>query len=94
MRDHTVPTLIAIVAIVLIFALFLRVDSMSSSVRINPTTLVGEATQVPNAGVQTGEVCEPDRFCDGSRLMIIRQDCSLAISHCQFGCDRELAVCR
>ncbi len=69
-----------IVAIVVVTALFLSAQP----------GITGQATSELDANAQQ---CEPARFCDGSRLVMIRSDCSVAESFCQRGCNREQLVC-
>ena len=70
-----------IVAIVVVTALFFSTQN---------TGVTGAATITQPA---VADACEPTRFCDGSRLVIVRSDCSFAESFCQRGCNPQALVC-
>lgn len=98
MADHTVPGIIGIVAIVLIFAVFLSPmpEAPESSQQPQMTeTLAGQAVQ-PQAQepgqISESSACKPSAFCDGSKLTMIRDDCSVNYAYCQYGC--QDARCR
>lgn len=75
--DYTVPALVAIVAAVLITALFFASPHSES-------TVAGAAGYAPATNVP---VCEPSSYCV-TRNDIERQapDCSIYKVHCQDGC--------
>lgn len=90
MADYTIPGLIAIVVIVLISALFLQAPSATGEVQASGSTLAGEVT----GEMSSASTCEPARYCSGTKLVIVREDCSLAQAHCRSGCVEEpVAVC-
>lgn len=88
MTDSTWMGVAGIVAIVAITGIFFGLQGGAG--------ITGAATS--EAASARGEIhadgtCDPGRFCDGSRLVIVREDCSIAESFCQRGCNREALVC-
>lgn len=88
MADYTIPGIIGIVAVVLVAAVFLQTGFTQEA----PQNVVGEATTL--AGTSPGETCEPTRYCSGTKLVIVREDCSVAEAYCRSGCLEEpQAIC-
>lgn len=88
MADYTIPGIIGIVAVVLVAAVFLQ-TSVTTETSGN---VVGEATTL--AGTPQAQTCEPTRYCSGTKLVIVREDCSLAEAYCRSGCvDEPQAMC-
>lgn len=85
MTDSTWIGVAGIVAIVVVTALFFSAQESASVTAAATTELLQQSS--------TGETCEPGRFCDGSRLVIVRADCSIAESFCQQGCNAQARVC-
>lgn len=84
MADYTIPGIIGIVAIVLIFAV-VNTDVAQQPQLQEPgvqQTLVGSAYETG----QASSACEPRRYCDGSRLVLVQQDCSQNTAYCKYGC--------
>ena len=44
------------------------------------------ATGEAYTGATIENPCEPARFCAGTKLHIVREDCSLAFAYCRQGC--------
>ena len=87
MMDSTWAGIAGIVAIVAITALFFGLQQTETT-----SPLTG-AVVADASGATSAEMCDPKRFCDGSRLLIVRSDCSVAESFCQRGCNREALAC-
>ena len=88
MANHTVPGLIAIVAVVLVVAVFLQANTASAPA----TNLAGQAATL--GGEAAAYTCEPARYCSGTKLVIVREDCSRAEANCRYGCvDEPQAMC-
>lgn len=91
MADYTVQGVIGIVAIVLVAAVFLQTAN-NTNPNANAENLVGEASTMPAS--TSANQCEPARYCSGSKLIIVRQDCSIAEAFCRRGCiEEETAIC-
>lgn len=80
MADNTLVGVSAIVIVVVVAALAIT------------------GLQAPNQGAAVAEPeqagpCDAARLCDGSKLVIIREDCSVAQSFCQRGCNSQLLTC-
>lgn len=88
MADSTLWGIGAIVAIVLLTGLFLYGGPQAPS-----TNIAGQATQPGLIEPGSDGTCEPSRFCDGTKLVIIQSDCSIGTAFCQSGCNKEQLVC-
>ena len=94
MADHTVPGVIAIVAIVLVVAVFLQAGAQSQpAADYESQTGANLAGQAYSGVAADADRCEPTRFCDGTKLVIVREDCSLAQAYCRSGCLKDQLVC-
>lgn len=86
MADNTVAGIVGIVAIVLITALFFIANAGTSE----RSALTGNAV-IEASGAEPA--CDAKRFCDGTKLVIVREDCSTATAFCRDGCLKESGVC-
>jgi len=86
MTDSTWIGVAGIVAIVVVSALFFGLQD-STGVSVTGASV----SQAPQASTQAE--CTAGRFCDGSKLVIVRADCSIAESFCQRGCNTQALVC-
>ncbi len=87
MTDSTWIGVAGIVAIVVVTALFFGAQQGTTG-----ASITGAATS--EVGAQSADAaCDPGRFCDGSKLVIVRSDCSIAESFCQRGCNTQALVC-
>ena len=95
MADHTIPGIIGIVVIVLIAAVFLQTSAATTNTPVSvaqPDNLAGEATTNPSTS--SADRCEPTRYCSGTKLIIVREDCSRAEAFCKYGClDEPQPMC-
>jgi hypothetical protein len=85
--DYTVPALIALVAIVVFTALFFAQDGKIAALSSTNKNVVGQAFGVPNVDPDAPTDCMIQSWCDGSRLVRQREDCTQYIAFCQYGCD-------
>ncbi len=78
MAEHVFLAVI-LIAIVAVVALAIADTSNSA----------GQAYQ----GNVATQHCTPTRMCAGSKLEIIKSDCSVEEAYCQSGCDSARGVC-
>jgi hypothetical protein len=78
--DYTVPGLLALVAIVLFTALFFAQEG-----HIPALASTGQAYQATETA-DTPMNCEPQSWCDGTRLVRQHDDCAQYVAYCQYGC--------
>ena len=94
--DYTAWGLIAIVATVLITALFFAQPNVAQSAQLTPSTLGGKAvaTGTPSDSLAP-TVCDVRSACDGTKLIRTQADCSQFEAYCTNGCDYRAgnAVC-
>lgn len=95
MADHTVPGIIGIVAVVLIVAVFFQAGPQAMPADSAEESVVGAnlAGGAYSSAVKNADGCEPTRFCDGTKLVIVREDCSVAESFCRSGCLSDQKIC-
>lgn len=91
MKDNTLIGVVGVIAIVIVVALFLV--STRGMPESSETNIAGQAYTPHSLGAPAEDTCEPSRFCDGSKLVIVREDCSVMNAFCQYGCNKESLVC-
>lgn len=89
--DYTVPSLITIVAVVLLTALFFAQPNVAVGANLSGQAYVSEET----VDTLAPDTCEVSSYCDGSRLIRRSADCQLYEAFCTRGCSDSsgYAVC-
>lgn len=80
--NYTVPALIAMVAVVLLTALFFSQPSSSDGALANTA---GQAAGM-DVDSQSTDTCEAVSYCEGSKLIRRASDCNQYVAYCQYGC--------
>lgn len=78
--DYTIPALLAIVATVLLTALFF------SNTAVAARNIGGQPIAVPPSVTSDSGSCEVSSLCDGTRLIRQRADCTQIEAFCTNGC--------
>jgi hypothetical protein len=81
--DYTIPGLIAIVATVLLTALFFAQPNVAEGANLS-----GQAYGAAESSARalSPDTCEVSSYCDGSRLVRQGADCQLYEAFCTRGC--------
>jgi len=87
-KDYTVPALIAIVAAVLITALFFAQPNVAQRASAIGTVGGNAYVSAPAAADKLAPTsCEPSSICDGTKLIRQQRDCTRFEAFCTNGCD-------
>jgi hypothetical protein len=90
--NYTIPGLVAIVAIVLLTAIFFaQPRAISSTQAGNAAGLAGDSSSVSSAN------CDPTSYCENHNKLIRQHtDCQTYVTYCQEGCmeTTDGALCR
>jgi hypothetical protein len=95
--DYTVPSLIALVGVVLLTALFFAQPNVAENANFSGKAYADAGTsEEESAEAQAPSVCEASAYCEGSRLVRQGSDCREYIAYCTYGCvydAKGFAVC-
>jgi hypothetical protein len=80
--NYTVPGLIALVAIVLVTAMYFSQPNIAE--RASTGNLAGSAYASPVA--ESVKECDASSYCDGTKLVRQHTDCTEYVAFCQYGC--------
>ncbi len=80
--NYTIPALIAIVAVVLLTALFFAKPTGTT----NTMNAAGQAAGIEETLPAVQDTCEATSHCEGSKLVRQASDCNTYVAYCQYGC--------